>query len=600
MTGRLLDAAWTVAAFILLSLVVIVAWLVISVPAYAIKLAALALRYDRMLEWVRTRLLGIRPLDAWRAGYGLMSGAKVGSEQSVRLIVDERLKILNRTLRQTVQSVSKASLDMVGLGGTTGPNAFATDLRTLQEKIEEVSALGGEIEEDMIRHYQGRSTATFMFYTCLVLAVAFGAVNGTLLNLFFQGVIEARVFGIPASYPVSVIFIFAELGLGLATAWFVQRQSTVMQYVLITLIVAAALFEAIIFGIVSNGFDLEIALFDDHPWMKSWMAILGVLLVSATATTGYMLHQTRHQIDEHKGALRLRRDVIMTNSFVRSLPTIWDSIRHKAQSAEASINSYLMAIGNKAGALKGAVDQIATERETIVQALAAANVDDWRNWLDGEAGDRRHHGYIQIGLALLSVMLIAMFVWGFRIVLAMSYPATPPLAGWTGAVLTAAAFCAVGLLSLGRVQVSETGKYRVYALRSEPWEYVVGGVAGLCAILAVLWASAATATAPGIAFGLLLVAGGGGLAMCGYYLDQVAAGLVTTIRAFFSFVLGTLAAVLLLLLIVLGWPFWALAWLLFFLLSILAWPAEKLVEYYQARRAARASGGRPVSRESPA
>lgn len=600
MSGQILDWVKTVGTLILLVLALIVLWLVVSPLAFAIRRVLQLLGYERALQWSRQRLATVGPLKGWRAAFGLLGSGAASPEMQVRLIVDERLRALTRALQRTVRSVSKASLDLVGLGGTAGPGALTTDLQTLQRRIEEVAGLGGEIEEDIIRHYQGRSTATFMFFTCLALAVVFGVVNGTLLNLFFRDVIAARVFGIPASYPVSIIFIFAELGLGLATAWFIQRESRLMQYVLVALIIAAALFEAIIFGIVSNGFDLDIALFDDHPWMKSWMAILGVLLVSATATTGYMLHQTRHQIDEHKGALRLRRDVLMTNRFVGNLPSVWDSIRHKAQSAEASINSYLVAIGNKAGALKGAVDQIASDREAIVVALAAANIDDWRSWVEGEAGDRRSSGHVQIGLALLCGLLAAMFVWGFQTLLATSYPATPAWACWSLGLLTAGSFGALGLLTLGRVQTTETGKMRAYTLRSEPWEYILGGITGGCAAAATLWISAAPASAPGFVFGLLLVAGGGGLAMCGYYLDQVLAGLVTTLRMIFSIALGAVAALLLLLLFLVGWPLWALAWLIFCLLSFLAWPTEKLIEHWQKRPAEHAPATPSLRRESPA
>lgn len=600
MSGKILDLVKTVGALILLALAVIILWVVVSPIAFGIKLVLQLLGYDRSLEWSRQRLAAVRPFHGWRVAYGLLGGGAVPAEKHVRILVDERLRALTHALGQAVNSVSKASLDLVGLGGTAGPGALTTDLHTLQQRIEEIAVLGGEIEEDMIRHYQGRSTATFMFFTCLMLAIVFGVVNGTLLNLFFREVITTRVFGIPASYPVSVIFIFAELGLGLATAWFIQRQSRVMQYVLITLIIAAAMFEAIIFGIVSNGFDLDIALFEDHPWMKSWMAILGVLLVSATSTIGYMLHQTRHQIDEHKGALRLRNDVLMTNRFVRSLPSVWDSIRQKAQSAEASINSYLVSIGNKAGALKGAVDQIASEREAIVLALAAANTNDWRDWIEGEAGDRRHYGYTQVGLALLGGLLAAMFVWGFRTVLADSYPTTPDWARWALGLLDSAAFGSVGLLTLGRVQVNEAGKIQAYTLRSEPWEYVVGGIAGGCAVAATLWVSIVPNTAPGAAFGLMLVAGGGGLAMSGYYIDQILAGTATTLRIIFSIAAGTLTAILLLLLILIGWPLWALAWLIFFLLSFLAWPSEKLIELWQRRNRKVSPATQAVQRETPA
>jgi hypothetical protein len=108
-------------------------------------------------------------------------------------------------------------------------------------------------------------------------------------------------------------------------------------------------------------------------------------------------------------------------------------------------------------------------------------------------------------------------------------------------------------------------------------------MSGGIAAVAVLWAAIAPHYAPGVAVGLLLLAGGAGLALLGYYLDRSASGIADASRLLVVGLLGLAGAVICILLWVIGAPLLGSGWASLILLTFLAWPSEWLFTLLSGR-----------------
>lgn len=592
MLEQLLDWCRILLAGVLVVLCILLLWAVVSPIGLGARWVLEWIGFTRFREWIRAHLFLVNPMLWWRRVYEGIADAFVPETgaQSVRIAVDGRLDRLQRSMRSTVTAFRKACQNLEGLGGAKGPASVVADVKALQKRTEAVAKLGGEIPEDLVEEYKGRARAMSTMITLIVFGLAFAAVNGTLLNMFFRDVIAVRIGPVPMSLLLSIGFIVGEMALGFGVAWFLHRRMRIIAGCLVAMIVLAALFEAVIFGIVSYGFELEIPIFDEHPWMRLWMAPLGLIFVTATAIVGFIFHRTKDELDDHNGAARLRREIDTVNAYVRGLPARWDAIGAKARNAEGAISSFLDALGAKAGTLKGAVDTVQSERGMMIAALAGARVEDWPQWLEGGEGDVRLASAQNVGLGLFALTIVVNFAWFLHAAVETAAGAGFPMwANWAIALFISAVYVGIGFVALSRSQLVAANPNKVFPLRGGVPELAAAAVGAVLASIAVVWICIDAFGGDGLKWAAALLAAGAVLSFAGYCMERVIRGWGLLIRLVLGVVLAALAVVAAVVLHVVGWPFWFLCWLFFAVVSLVALPLERLIWWLQRRREAKAA-----------
>jgi hypothetical protein len=490
----------------------------------------------------------------------------------------------------TLRPEAGSAAALLALGGAKGPGAVARDIHSLQSRVEELSDLGGEVDEsiagDARLHAQTIATIAFLAFFLLGVALA----NGAMLNQFFQDLIPGHLLGLRLSYFFSFLAISFEAAMGFLA--YHHRGNRLAKAMFISVAGGLALIEAVIFGMMSYGFDLDLPLLDEFPVLKLWLGLFGFLLVIGTAGLGYTLHQVGDEFFATMGAKKLRREAKALNALLRDLPGRWEGIRGKADASAAAIANFQSALGGRAGALAGAVEKIDAERKAMDQALIAARMDQWRTWLDGEDGDRLQKKVQQVGLGLLTVGGFAVFAVAMEASLARAFRNWNDAVLFAAAAITALAYYVIGWLSFERIEL--LGE-RVFPLRGGTRQTAAAVVTAGAASIAVLTVGWRVGGTSGVAYALLLIAGGGGLAVLGYFFDDAARGLLIAGRALVAIALGLAALLVAAAAHLFGWPFLAVLGATWLLLTLLAWPLEQLV----SRRRSATPVPAPLSEPAP-
>lgn len=513
---------------------------------------------------------------------------------SVSVVIDERLKRLKQAMVSTREGVQRAIQTIDGLGGTDGPAVVTKDIQALQARTEEVAKLGGAIDEDIAKAYDGRARSITNLMLGLFFGTAFALGNGLILSQFYRSFISVYVLpGLPLAVPLSIISVIMEMGLG----WLVAASSfgddakrhLPLRYSILIAIALVGLVEFTIFGLLSYNFEIEATIFTAHAWLRYWLAPFGVVFVIATTATGYMVHRSLDQLAEHNGVGRLRREIKDTNAFVQDLPIRWDAIASKARSAEAAIDSYVNALGGKDGALRGAIDQIRTEREALNTAMADSHIDDWPQIAAAADGDRRRDSALNVGLMLVTLIALMAFCAALSWLLARGWPAgiVPWFAWWPLAALVTLAVYALGLLPFERLHYgAENG--RVFPLRTGTAEYLVASIIGGSCAVGLLWASVRAAGWLGLFIGLLFIAGAAGVALLGYFAERGIRGALIALAVVVATGVAACVVLLALTLSAALWTGFVVYWPLMAILWFLGLPTHMLVGWWQ-RRPARAA-----------
>jgi hypothetical protein len=555
---------------LLLSFAALLLWASLSPFAFAAIRVAERLRLPEIYGWAMERLKTIKPLASFTAGYRAVPSLPAGAE--AKLIVDERLTGLRHSLRRSVDSIKGASASLLALGGAKGPGAVAKDIRALQDRVEDLADLGGEIPEEISGHYQLRAKTVASLGLMLFFFASIAIANGTLLNQFFKDLIPGHFLGIRLSYLVSVVVICGEAALGYLV--YQNREKTASKWLFILLIAAAALMESLIFGFMSYGFDFDVPFLDDYPALKFWMSPFGLILVASTAGLGFEVHAAMDELSLAAGAKRLRREIRTLNSLVRDLPDHWERIRSKADAAAASIAEFQSALGGRQGALAGAIEKIAVERSALEQSLVDAHLENWPQWLGGEDGDRARKKLQQVALAIATLLAFGVFAVAMEAMLGRAFRTWEEPVLISAALGTGAAFYIVGWQSFERIQLLGD---RVFPLRAGTLESIVAGIAASAAILAIVIAGWRVGGTSGFAYALLLVAAGGVLATLGYAFDDAVKGLALAGRFLAALLIGAGALLVAALAHLLGWIGLAILGATWLLVALLAWPLEQLL-----------------------
>ncbi len=554
----------------------ILVWAVFSAFPFGLRWALDRVGFGNLLKF--RRLLRLRRLFGWPlAAYGRVR-QRLDSGQaraSVRVVIDERLVRLKATMLRTRDAVRRACQTLDGVGGRQGPAQLVADVNALSRRSEEIANLGGEIDEELLKSYAAHARASTNLAFGLFFGAAFALGNGILLNQFFRDLFAQYFAGVPVSVIFSVLVVIFEMGLGWLIAIYSSpttiERYTLFRWALIGLVCMLALVEATIFGTLSYGFEIDLALFRNVEWTRYWLAPLGLVFVTTTSGVGYAVHQLLEETAAHSGSLRLKREITAANTYVRSLPQRWEQIGRRAREAEAAIDAYVSALGGQAGALSGAVEQIRSERDDFLLALVNVKVDDWRQVVEGTGGDDRRDSALNVGLCFLTLAGVGAYWWALAQLFAGAFVSLDriPQVVWTAAALfLSLAVYALGNLPFQRLHYNDGTSGRVYPFRTGAVEYGVATGIGLVAAVALIWASVLGFGWRGVFIGLLFVAGGGLLVVLGYFAERFARGGMLT-GSVLAACLAALGAVL----VAIGVNFaaWLLAavyWLFWWVLTI--------------------------------
>ncbi len=479
-------------------------------------------------------------------------------------------------MRATRLAVVEACQTLDGLGGASGPTVVTSEMRDLARRTEEVAALGGEIDENLVKDYEARASSWINLILGLFFGAAFAIGNGALLSQFFRGFVTAFVMGIPLAIPMAVMVVLAEVGLGWLLAWFSKPREgqTALRHLPVAVLLLAigmiAFIEAVIFGLLSYNFELEGQLFIDHAWLRYWMAPFGLVFVTATSATGFALHQSLDDLAESRGAARLRNEIRTANRFVQELPDRWARIGAKARQAEASMDAYFAALGGREGALTGSIDRIKHERDGFEAAIAAAQVGDWQKAAIGSGGDTRREAASNVGLAIATVVSLAAYSWALKWLLSSAFERLVQLPDlvWTAiAMFATLAIYAVGQLPFQRLQYMEGNKGRVQPL--VPGAVELGAAAGIMVLVAIgiFWSGYFALGPRGLLLALVYLGGAGGLVLLGYSMEGAIRGATLVASETISFVAGVLAGALALLVN-------TVAWIIYIAVGVVVWLAR--------------------------
>jgi hypothetical protein len=569
-------------------------WLVIGLLASPFLIAASALfwwlrrqleavgatrffRFRRMLRLTRWAL-GL-PARSFQAVWRLTGRASEGAGKSVRVVLDQRLADIKAAMIRSRNSIRAACQTLDGLQGAKGPAIVVADVQALQKKTDEVAQLGGDIDEGVLKAYEDRLDASGSMWIGIIFGLAFAVANGALLGQFFRSFVTFYLFGFPFAYVLAGLFVLVEIGLGSLVGWSSAErrrdEHKLMRWVLIGLIVLIALTEAVIFGLLSGSFEIDLPILDSE-YAPYWLAGLGIAFVGASSMTGYMVERSREERLKHKSVLRLRRDIRLANRYVNGLPGRWDSIGRKAREAEAAIDAYFAALGGKDGELRGVIDRIRTERDELLGVLASSNIDEWRQVEDGEVGDIRREVALNVMIFICTVGLVVAAIWALQWLMRAAF--APNLvavlwwqeAAWlAGATIIVLALLWVGHAGFERIQYSSGDRSRVLPVRHGQPELVVAGIIGGLFSLGIIAAGVMAVGWPGAFLGLLFLAGAAGLLVLGHYLERVARGLLSFIALVASLMAAGAAILWAFAVNVIGWAAHVLFWVLMAILGFL-------------------------------
>lgn len=563
-------------------------WLVLSPPAYLVKLvlaSAGALSFPGRAAEIANRVGAFRPaLDRFLQRANSAAEMSAG-RQSVRIALDERHARLSEGLASTEEGVRSAVANVEGVVASDGPRSVLKEIDGLKDRCKLIDQIAVEMDGDLADQYAARSRTygTIMFAIPLVLL--FASANGALLNLFFRDLIPIRLFGVPVSLILSVMFVLGEIAVGALASWAGHREGgRVWRWFFIAMIAIAAGFEAVVMGLVSAEFEIELAILQDHEALRFWMAPLGVMLASATAGTGYMLHEGLHELADHRGAGRLQRELKEADSFVKELPRTWEIVDQKAQRARASVENYLLALKGKAGDLGGVVNEIRAERERLSELLITARPTDWESLINAGPGDARGVATRSFGLLILSLVTLGGYFGAAGYLFATAFTALPSYASWGLAALVAVAFYVVGLLPFRQLRLTIGESGRSHPMPSGIIEKGVAGFVVLAASIGLMIAAVHVLGGWGVAVGALLAAAGGILAVLGYWMESAMRGLALALTILVAAVACLSTTLVVAAGFVLIWLLAAAAWVVAAVVSIMAKPTELVVQAVRARR----------------
>lgn len=508
-----------------------------------------------------------------------------GDQAMVRIALDERHIELRDRLLNAEQKIREAVGQVQGLAGQ-GSQSYVAEVAALRERTKLVDRLGVDLPPEIENEYAARKRLTGQLWVLTPLTIVIAFANGALLSVLFSEMTAMEVFGfLRLSYLLGVVVIALELGIGLAIYHF--RKNLLISGVLAVLVIAATLFEANAMGVFSvefatsmRGVDISEATLGDY-----WMVLLAIVFTPMTSIFGYITEQSRAELDELSGRLKLRDEMRKCNAFVDGLPQVWTSIDQKARSAEAAIERLQDQLGGQGDRLAGAIDAVVDERKQLSAAILQARIEDWPNLVAGMEGDARNAAVQNILALILTLAAIAGYTVAIGFVALRATEGAWPLIAYAAiGLITSLLFAVVGALAFNRLRLTQGSDGRALPMSSQPFHKAVAAVLLVGCAIGLIWMCVVAIGLWGIIAGIFLTALGGVVAFAGFQLERAGRGLVLLCQVLAALAVALVSAILALGRYVLLWLTAITVWLAGFLVSVLALPVTMLVDLLARRR----------------
>lgn len=587
-TDSILELAKTVGAFILLVLVLLLAWVIVSPIAYGLRFVLYALGLPegltRFAAWLRT----LTPARLWNMGWSLLPVEIQRAGGELRLVVDNRLTSLERSIRSFADSTRKASTALVGLGSSTGPAGLAQQVRSLREDIEK---LGGdessyEIDDSFIAATAEEMSARSTKRILLILSVVIILFNGAVLSEAFRNWgMTASLMGVIQLYlAMALAYVVIEIVIGLLLRIFVASRNYVLAAVMVLVAIAAIAFEIYVtdqiglarYDTVS---DLDVSLIERHAF-----GLFGFILATVNCGIGYTVHQQGEILTRWRARQRIVRDASQWNGLLVSLPERLDKIRNHIGGAQGSLDNYLVSVGGHSDAFAGAVDTVSRDREAVIAALRNADMRRWPEWIGSDEGDRSTSYWLSIGIALLTIGLGVAFVISFGSQVQDAFPRGSEALIIAGTIGGAIVLYLAGFLFLSRIQLIETPDNRTAPLRVSEVEKVVAAVGIVAATLAVWGFSIYAHGWSGVPVGALNSLLAAGMVAIGTQWDRFWRGLFGGAIGILNLLLASLILLGGIIVHIIGWLLIALGKILLFVLGFVGLPTELFLKHREERK----------------
>jgi hypothetical protein len=584
----ILQATKTVGAFILLLLVLLIAWVVVSPIAYALRLVLRMLGLPEALDHFATWLRTVTPVYMWGLGWSLLPVQTRNSGGELRLVVDQRLGTLQRAITSFADSTRHASDALVGLGSSTGPAGLAQQVGSLKADIEKLGAdeMPYDIDDSFIaataEEMSARSTRRILIFISLFI-IAF---NGAVLSEAFRNWgMNASLMGIiQLNIALAVAYVAVEMGVGVLLRVSVTARNWVFGTLMTLAALAAIAFEVYVTDQIGLGrYDVtsaaDVSLIERHAF-----GLFGFILASVNCAIGYYIHEQGEILNRYAARQRIVRDAGQWNGFLASLPERLDKIRTHISRAQGSLDNYLVSVGGHSDSFTGAVDAVARDRETVRAALRDADMNDWPKWLDAAEGDRATNHWLAIGVAILTIGLGIAFEIAFGSQVQDTFPRGSDaliIAGTIGAALTQ---WLSGMLLYPGIQLLEAPGRQTAPLRMNN-ALKIFAATGIVTTIVAIWGFSIYAHGwrglPVAALNSLLAAGLVGL---GTQWDRFWRGLFTGAVGVVDIILAVFFLLMGLLVQIVGWVLVAIGKAVLFLLGFLGLPTEKILEFIERRK----------------
>lgn len=587
MTDSFIEIAKAVGAFILLVMVLLVAWLVVSPVAAAIRFVMSLLgaeeALDRFIAWLKV----FTPFRLWNLGWSVFPSRTTALGSELRIVIDNRLNALQRSMSDFEKSTRGAVGSLLGLGASRGPSGISQQMSDLGAKID---ALGAEetpyeIDEQEFAATRDEIAARRGRWLTGIILIIIAIANGNLLALVFRDMgWTGTILGyFQISAILAVIYVVVEAASGLFLQPAVAAKKYAVAVIPAMVAIVAVAFEVIVFEDIGAGQSSTGVLDQSSPLVLRYMGLFGFVLGTINCIAGYYLHHQEDILNGLRAKRKIRKDATAWNALLIELPQRIDSIRDNVSQAQAVIDGHLGAIGGRSDAFSSAVSQVSNDRDAILTALNGADVRNWPQWIGSDEGDRLQSTLLSIGLALLTIAVGCFFAASLASEISEAIPSAPAGLIIAGAIGGAVALYASGLFLLSKVQLIEHPHQLTIPLRSAELEKFVSGAFVVIALVGVWGISILAHGWKGVVAGALNVVMAIALIALGTQWNRSLSGIFRTLDYLARIIAAVLYSVFALIVQVVGWVLVAVSKALFFVINFLSIPFDVIRRFFVNR-----------------
>lgn len=600
-TDSVFDLVKMIGAYIALILILMVAWVVVSPIASALRFVLERMKFQETVATLIQWLLKLTPIGLWWAGWNLTAGFMPANGKELRLVVEDRLASLQRSQKAFADQLRNSSNMLQGLGGSDGPSGLAKEMRDLRDDVLKLGS--DETPYDIADDYEDASAndirARQAYVVISILGILVVGVNGVILSEAFRGLGFTQVLAglMSVGLGLAVVYVIMEAGVGFLLHLSLSNESEtggwalkVLAAILVLVALALILVEVSITNLIgasrmgnSDGVTASIPNLLEFENL-SFLGIMGFAIGTFNILAGFMYHVVSDQKTYFAARQRIVKDAKAWNDLLGSLPARLAKIASDVNKAQGAIGTYLDTLSGKGDSIAGAVEAVGKERQALTQALENADLRNWPQWIGSDQGDKLQSFWLSIGLALLTLIVGVVFSFTFGSEIDLAMAVAPDALVISGALGSAIAFYTVGYFFLSKIQLIEHPQNRTMPLQARDLEKALILVGVVASILAVwgfsFYAHGWSGFAPGALNSFLAVI----LTLLGSQWDRFWRGLFSGGIALCSLLLALSAVAIGFVLHVFGWPILLTCKAILFALWFLALPLDYLLNVLDRRK----------------